>query len=155
MGRTEKFRGSRTHGAGKKAHRGAGKRGGKGNAGLHKHRFMEMNKYMPDHFGVHGFSRPQSVVARQITLNVCDLDKCIERLASEGKATLAGDTYEVDLDKLGFDKLVGKGKATRKMKAVVEAATPSAVSKIEAAGGTVVTGDQAGGEAPTAQETSE
>ena len=32
VSRTEKFRGSRTHGRGKKSGRGAGKRGGKGNA---------------------------------------------------------------------------------------------------------------------------
>ena len=78
MGRTDKMRGGRTHGGGKKAHRGAGKKGGKGNAGLHKHRFMYCNKYMPGHFGVHGFKRPQSVVSSMITMNVSDLDKAID-----------------------------------------------------------------------------
>ena len=55
MGRTSKFRGSRTHGRGKKAGRGAGKRGGRGNAGLHKHRYITTVKDMPDHFGRRGF----------------------------------------------------------------------------------------------------
>ncbi len=56
--RTQKFRGRcRTHGRGKKSGRGKGKRGGTGNAGLHKHKIMYMLKYMPDHFGRHGFVR--------------------------------------------------------------------------------------------------
>ncbi len=37
--RTRKFRGLRTHGRGIKAGRGAGKQGGRGNAGLHKYKF--------------------------------------------------------------------------------------------------------------------
>ena len=56
--RTKKYRGSRTHGRGKKAGRGAGLKGGKGNAGLHKHRFTYMIKYMPNHFGRRGFVPP-------------------------------------------------------------------------------------------------
>ena len=42
---------NRTHGRGKKSGRGAGIHGGRGNAGLHKHKFMHMLKYDPDHFG--------------------------------------------------------------------------------------------------------
>jgi len=53
--RTKKFRGTRTHGRGKKAGRGAGLHGGTGNAGLHKHKVQYMLKFMPDHFGRHGF----------------------------------------------------------------------------------------------------
>ena len=62
-----------THGRGKKAGRGAGLRGGRGNAGLLKHRFMYMTKYMPDHFGRHGFKRPQGIIKKDIIINVGDL----------------------------------------------------------------------------------
>src|SRR5438477_64347 len=57
VSRTRKLRGSRTHGRGKKHGRGAGGRGGTGNAGLHKHKFKSMIKYDPEHFGRHGFTR--------------------------------------------------------------------------------------------------
>ncbi|GAH16501.1 unnamed protein product, partial [marine sediment metagenome] len=53
-----------THGKGKKGGRGAGLRGGRGNAGLLKHKHMYMTKNMPDHFGRHGFKRPQSVIKK-------------------------------------------------------------------------------------------
>ena len=63
-----------THGRGKKAGRGAGLRGGRGNAGLLKHRHMYMTKYMPDHFGRHGFKRPQSVIKKEKIINVGQLE---------------------------------------------------------------------------------
>ena len=55
---------------GKKSGRGAGKHGGTGNAGLHKHKVMHMLKYMPDHFGRHGFKRPPEIV-EMAGLGVC------------------------------------------------------------------------------------
>ena len=87
-----------THGRGKKGGRGAGLRGGRGNAGLLKHRYMYMTKYMPDHFGRHGFKRPQSVVKRDKTINVGQLEEKFP-----GKK-------DIDLIKEGFDKLLGGGK---------------------------------------------
>ena len=63
-----------THGRGKKGGRGAGLRGGRGNAGLCKHKFMYMNKYMPDHYGSHGFKRPQSVIKKDKIINVGQLE---------------------------------------------------------------------------------
>ena len=56
--KANKHRGrNRYHGRGKKAGRGAGKRGGRGNAGMNKHRVMTRIKYMPGHWGMHGFNR--------------------------------------------------------------------------------------------------
>ena len=47
--RNEKFRGHKSHGHGVKSRRGAGKRGGKGMAGGHKHRlFWIMKNFGPD-----------------------------------------------------------------------------------------------------------
>ena len=90
VSRTDKFRGSRTHGRGKKSGRGAGKHGGTGNAGLHKHKAMHMLKYMPDHFGRHGFKRPQKMVCAMITMNVCDIDQSVEQLVKDGSAQKTG-----------------------------------------------------------------
>ena len=53
MSKANKHRGRcRTHGRGHKAGRGAGKRGGRGNAGMNKHRVMTRIKYMPGHWGI-------------------------------------------------------------------------------------------------------
>ncbi|MDG6229678.1 MAG: uL15 family ribosomal protein [Candidatus Thermoplasmatota archaeon] len=123
--KTKKFRGSMTHGRGKKGGRGAGLRGGRGNAGLHKHRFMHLLKYMPEHLGTHGFKRPQEMIKKDIAINVGQLE---ERFP--GKKT-------IDLQKEGFTKLLGGGKVTSKIEVTVRTATPKAIDKIEAAQGKI------------------
>ncbi len=115
-----------THGKGKKGGRGAGLRGGRGNAGLHKHKFMYMLKYMPDHFGVHGFKRPQSVVKKEMIINVGQLEEVFP-----GKK-------DIDLTKEGIDKLLGGGTIKSSMKIKVNAASAKAIEKIEGKGGKVL-----------------
>lgn len=114
-----------THGRGKKGGRGAGLRGGRGNAGLHKHRFMYMNKYMPDHMGAYGFKRPQSITKKDKTINVGNLEEKFP-----GKK-------EIDLTKEGYDKLLGAGKLNSKLKIKVEKASQNAVDKIKEKGGEI------------------
>ena len=123
--KTKKFRGSMTHGRGKKAGRGAGLRGGRGNAGLHKHKYMHMLKYMPDHFGVHGFKRHKSLVKKDRIINVGQLEEKFP-----GKK-------EIDLTKEGFDKLLGGGKINTAIKIKVKNASDRAVEKIKEIGGEV------------------
>ena len=113
------------HGKGKKGGRGAGLRGGRGNAGLHKHKFMHMLKYMPDHFGVHGFKRDQSLVKDDRIINVGQLD---ERF--HGKK-------EIDLSKEGYDKLLGAGTIEHGYKITVKSASQKAIEKIAKHGGEV------------------
>lgn len=115
-----------THGRGKKAGRGAGLRGGRGNAGLSKHRRMHMVKYMPDHFfGRHGFKRPQSIIKKDKCINVGQLEE-----GFPGKKS-------IDLDKEGFDKLLGGGKVNGSFKIKVKQASAKAVEKIKENGGEV------------------
>ena len=123
--KTKKFRGSMTHGRGKKAGRGAGLRGGRGNAGLLKHRYMYMIKNMPDHFGSHGFKRPQSSIKKDKTINVGDLEELFP-----GKT-------QIDLTKKGYDKLLGSGQIETKMTVTVESASEKAIEKIQRQGGKV------------------
>jgi len=139
VSRTRKFRGSRTHGRGKKHGRGYGDRGGRGNAGLHKHKFKWMLIYDPDHFGAHGFVRHHDGLGKTLSLNVEDVDRQLEEFVEKGFAAKSGEAFEVDLGKAGFGKLLGGGRATRPMKIVVAAATESAKSKVQAAGGAVTT----------------
>ncbi len=123
--RTNKFRGrSRYHGRGKKAGRGAGKRGGRGNAGLNKHRVMTRIKYMPGHWGMHGFNRDPSLRNVHVTVNVSQLSD----LAEDGA---------VDLGSMGIDKLLGSGQISEAISVTVDHASARAVEKVEAAGGSI------------------
>jgi len=115
-----------THGKGKKGGRGAGLRGGKGNAGLCKHRFMYMNKYMPDHYGVHGFKRPQSVIKEDKTINVGEIEEKFP------------DNKTINLTEEGYDKLLGAGKIKSKLKITVNSASEKAINKIKERGGVII-----------------
>ena len=115
-----------THGRGKKGGRGAGLRGGKGNAGLLKHRFMYMTKYMPEHYiGKHGFKRPQKMIKKDNCINVGKLEELFP-----GKST-------IDLQKEGYDKLLGGGTVQKKLKVTVSTASSKAIEKINALEGEV------------------
>jgi large subunit ribosomal protein L15 len=123
--KTKKFRRSRTHGKGKKAGRGAGLRGGRGNAGLCKHKFMYMMKYMPDHYGSHGFKRPQCVIIKDRVINVGQLE---ERFPGK---------HSIDLENEGYDKLLGAGNLNLKLKIKVNNASEKAINKIKEKGGEI------------------
>jgi len=124
--KTKRFRGSMTHGRGKKGGRGSGLRGGRGNAGLHKHKYMHLLKYMPEnHLGKHGFKRPQKMIKKDIAINVGQLE---ERFV--GKKS-------IDLHKEGYTKLLGGGKVATSLQITVKNATPKAIEKIEAVQGKV------------------
>ncbi len=136
--RTRKFRGSRTHGRGKKSGRGAGLIGGHGNAGLHKHKVMHMLKFMPDHFGRHGFKRPQEMASAKITINVGDVTENLDKFVADGFAQKKGDRTLVDLTKMGVDKLLGFGPVGGKYEIVVAESSEKAKQKVEGAGGAIV-----------------
>jgi len=134
VSRTNKFRGrSRYHGRGKKAGRGAGKRGGRGNAGINKHRLMTRLKYMPGHWGMHGFNRHPSLRNVNISINT-----------QEVQALADGDS--INLSEMGYDKLLGKGRIDRAIHITVAEASARAIEKVEAAGGSVTVGDDSGGD---------
>ena len=146
--RTRKFRGLRTHGRGIKAGRGAGKQGGRGNAGLHKYKFKSMLIYAPDHFGRHGFRRPEEVVEQPTSINVGELEAFVPLLEAAGALSRDGPAFVADLTKVGVDRLLGGGAAARTWKVVVAHATRHAREKV-----TVVDSSSAGGGAPAAPQT--
>jgi len=129
VSRTNKFRGSRYHGRGKKAGRGAGKRGGRGKAGIGKHKVMFRNKYMPGHWGMHGFNRHPSLRTVNVSINVSEVEEMAD-----------GDS--INLTDMGYDKLLGKGSISRAINITVSEASAGAMQKVVAAGGTVTTGDE-------------
>ncbi len=115
-----------THGKGKKGGRGAGLRGGKGNAGLSKHKFMYMNKYMPDHFGSHGFKRPQNILKQEKTINVGEIEDKFP------------DKKTINLTEEGYDKILGAGQIKSKLKITVNSASEKAINKIKEQGGEII-----------------
>jgi len=126
VSRTNKFRGrSRYHGRGKKAGRGAGMRGGRGNAGINKHRLMTRLKYMPGHWGMHGFNRHPSLRKVNVSINLIQVSQMAE-----------GDS--INLGEMGYDKLLGSGRIDRALEITVAAASARAIEKVEAAGGSVI-----------------
>lgn len=135
--RTKKFRGYRTHGRGKKSGRGAGIIGGHGQAGLGKTGKIGMLKYDRDHYGRHGFKRPQCMVQANRTINVGELSEQIERFVSMGFAKKEGETYTVDLSQAGIDKLLGNGSIDIAVNVTVAEASEKAREKISGAGGSI------------------
>ena len=132
VSRTNKFRGrSRYHGRGKKSGRGAGKRGGRGNAGINKHRVMTRIKYMPGHWGMHGFNRHPGLRVVNSSINLGQVAEMAE-----------GDS--IDLSEMGFDKLLGRGSIDRALTIKVAEASAKAIQKVEAAGGSIEAGDDGG-----------
>jgi large subunit ribosomal protein L15 len=138
VSKTSKFRGSRTHGRGKKAGRGAGLRGGRGNAGLHKHKWISIVKYDPDHFGHHGFKRPQSVVQAKITMNLSEVEQFLPALSKDGFAEEKGGKWTVNLTKMGVDKLLGSGRISTPITIKVLEASKGAEEKLKKAGGALL-----------------
>lgn len=146
--KTHKLRGSREHGRGMKKGRGAGLRGGKGGAGW-KHKKLHFLLYEKDRIrGKHGFIRHAQDTAPEISITVQHVDERASSWAQEGKAGKQDNGFTIDLVQLGFDKLVGTGKVTQKLALTVPRASPSAVEKIQAAGGTVTQTNPPEPEAP-------
>lgn len=129
-----KKRGSRTVGYGRVGqHRDQGSKGFR-KSGRHKRGWSWVQRYEPDYFGKNGFTSPQSLRQRVNAINVGRLDEIAERLStekSEGKLL-------IDLEALGFTKLLGTGRVTKALTVKVTSSSKSAVEKIKEAGGQVL-----------------
>ncbi len=132
-----KFRGERTYKGAKKRRRGAGNRGGRGLAGLHKHKWTYTIKYMPDHFGKRGFKPPKAVQREIKAINLEELERCIDELLEKKLAEKEDGKVKVNLEKLGYQKLLGKGRVTRPLIVEVRMVSRVAKEKLEACGGEV------------------
>ncbi len=130
-----RFRGSKTHGYGSmKKNRGAGHRGGVGNAGTGKRADTKKPSIWADtsYFGKHGFNRNNT--ANVEAINISFIESYLDRF----DAKVTKDKVEIDLTKEGFDKLLGTGNPTKKYVIKVEYVSTRAKEKIESAGGEIV-----------------
>ena len=136
-------RGSRTHGGGThKNRRGAGNRGGRGNAGRNKHHI-----HLHPPLGKHGFTRPTSTEkGREIfPINIQDLDEQITYLVDagiaektkEGFRLSARDMFE-NICESDSVKILSSGQINHAFEITADAFSQKAVTQIESAGGTVI-----------------
>ena len=139
MPRRKAFKNSRTRGRGHKKGRGAGLRGGRGNAGCHKTKRI-MYERVGRVWGAHGFKRPQSVVMANSAINLKVLEENASEWVDQGSATKKGKTISIDLKKMGYDKLLGTGVPSQAYNITISAASAKAVEKVEAAGGEIING---------------
>ena len=131
--------GSRTRGRGHKKGRGAGLRGGRGNAGCHKTKRI-MYERVGRVWGAHGFKRPQTVVMANNAINLKVIEESAAEWVDQGNASKKGKVVSIDLKKMGYDKLLGTGVPSQAYRITISAASAKAVEKVEAAGGEVING---------------
>ena len=134
-----KLRGTRSNGGGcTKKRRGAGHRGGRGQAGGHKHHWSWMVINDPKHFGKYGFKRPQKTIKKVNPVNLSYLDEKSEELLEKGLANKENDSIIIDVTQLGYDKVLGSGRITKPLTIKAPEFSASAESKIQEAGGEAV-----------------
>ncbi len=136
--KAKKYRGSKTHGCGSmKKRRGAGNRGGRGNAGSGKRADQKKPSFSDDtkYFGKYGFIKKNKATVRSV--NLVYFEQKINKLVLDKKATEHGGVYSIDLATLGFHKLLGTGRITRKVNFSCELASAGAIEKVKKAGGSV------------------
>jgi len=127
--KSRKMRGSKTHGWGmKKKHRGAGSQGGRGQAGMMKHKKSWMLTNDPHHFGKIGFKVPLEVKSKVNAITLRDLDILAKKL----------NKTEIDISELGFDKVLSNGKLTQALTIKAKKFVEKAKKKIEEAGGKAI-----------------
>ncbi|MBI3026795.1 uL15 family ribosomal protein [Candidatus Woesearchaeota archaeon] len=134
-----KLRGSKTHGWGaKKKHRGQGHRGGRGMAGTGKRADSKKPSiWKTDYFGKHGFvSKTQKL--RINPVNVRFIEQHLDNLVSNGLVSKDNGFYYVELEKIGFNKLLGDGKVSTKFRIKTPYASKMAIEKVKEAGGEVI-----------------
>jgi len=95
-------------------------------------------KYEPEYFGKKGFTSLKERSLKINIINVGELDELVDRLAVEKRLERKGKKSFLDLEKLGYDKLLGMGKITKPMLVKVASYSEAAVKKIEEAAGQIL-----------------
>jgi large subunit ribosomal protein L15 len=142
------MRGRRTHGYGRVGqHRKTGQRAGRGKTTQWKKskksyylKQKELGFPDPDwKMGKIGFKRPQDTtrIYQVNTINIKDLDKKIDRLVVDKKATKSGNTYSINLNEMNIQKVLGRGLVNKTINITVNKASKKAIEKIQAAGGKI------------------
>jgi large subunit ribosomal protein L15 len=129
-------RGERTYHGSHKKWRGGGSRGGRGKAGLHKHKWSYTVKYEPEHFGKRGFKRPFARKAKGINLG--EIERISEELLAKKLAEKEGEKIKINVLKLGYEKVLGKGKLKKPLIIEAKSFSKQAMKKLEEVGGKAI-----------------
>lgn len=132
--KSRKMRGSRTMGWGIRGqHRDRGSQGGR-QIGMHKEKWSWLVKYGEGWYGKHGFRNPTTKLTSAISLR-----KLNELLVSGSIKIKEIDGKKiVDLNELGYDKLLGGGIISVPVTIKVGKATDRAIQKVNQIGGEVI-----------------
>ena len=133
-------RGSTTHGWGSmKKHRGKGNKGGAGMAGTGKRGDAKKPAiWKKKYFGKYGFKK-KGIKRKVNVINLDELGKKLEKLLADKKINKEGDMFIIELKKIGYNKLLGKGLIKNKMKITAESASQKAIAKVTEKEGEVIT----------------
>lgn len=132
-------RGSWTHGWGeKKKHRGAGHRGGRGMSGSGKRADQKKPSIWKErYFGKLGF-KFKGAKEDIKPVNIKDIETKIEKFVASKLAVEKNGVYEIDVTKLGFNKVLGTGKLSKKLKVHSPMFSEKAKIKITESGGEAI-----------------
>ena len=137
--KVRKYRGSRTHGWGQVGqHRARGGRGGTGKAGLDKHKWTYVIKHDPTYWEKKGFVSTKTLNKTVSIINVGKLDDLADKLESEKKLERKDKKIFLDLESLGYDKLLGTGEIIKPMLVKIASYSEAASRKLEEAGGQIL-----------------
>lgn len=136
--KVSKYRASTTHGGGhRKKRRGAGSRGGRGNAGTGKKAGQKKAGRAPS-LGSKGFNMHRSIAkAKSINLSYFTTER-MDNLVKLKLANKEGDVYNIELASLGYGKLLGSGNISLKVQITAKYWSSKAEEKITAAGGSLI-----------------
>jgi len=137
-----KKRGSRTQGYGRVGQHRCTSSKGYRKAGRHKGGWSYVLRYEPEYFGYKGFISPKSLRQKANVINVGELDEIAEKLSVKKEK---GKTF-IDLQDLGYTKLLGTGKVTKPLILKIASCSKSATEKVTKAGGQILMETQQRGE---------
>jgi len=107
--------------------------------GRHKHLWTYTIKYEPNYFGgKKGFTSPKSLKQKINIINVGELDELVNKLAETKQLEKREGKTFLDLEKLGYQKLLATGKVTKPVLIKVTTHSENAAKKIEEAGGQIL-----------------
>jgi len=129
-------RGSRTCGWGL-VHRNKGQKGGSGRAGSGKKSKCKKPMFRKEKFGKHGF------VIRGVTplshpINMREIEDKLPRWITDGLVQEKDGMLDVQLEQLGYSKLLSEGKVTQKLRIHVSYASKAVKEKVQSAGGELI-----------------
>jgi large subunit ribosomal protein L15 len=133
--RIRKKRGSRTQGYGRVGqHRSSGSKGRR-KAGRHKQGWSYILRYEPDYFKKTRFKSQKNQKEYNI-INLKELEEIAVKLSPKKK--IKKDKIFVDLEIMGYNKLLGEGKITVPVAVKVPSCSKVALRRIHEAGGEIL-----------------